>query len=79
MLVVGNPTNTNTLIAVHAAVAGGVPASSFTALTRLDHYRARSALAIRLGVPVSYEYVTSGETAPLYKPQVAAMPLTVLL
>ena len=77
MLVVGNPTNTNTLIAVHAAVAGGLPASSFTALTRLDHYRARSALAIRLGVPVSY--VTSGETTPRYKPQVAALPLTVLL
>ena len=77
MLVVGNPTNTNTLIAVHAAVAGGLPASSFTALTRLDHNRARSALAIRLGVPVSY--VTSGENAPLCKPQVAAMPLTVLL
>lgn len=53
VLVVGNPANTNALIAARAAAAGGLPASSFTALTRLDKNRARAALASRLGAPVA--------------------------
>lgn len=54
MLVVGNPANTNALIAAHAAsAAGGLPRGSFTALTRLDQNRARAALARRLDVPVA--------------------------
>ena len=50
VLVVGNPANTNALIA--AAHAPDVPASRFTAMTRLDHNRAVSQLARKLGVGV---------------------------
>src|SRR6478609_9176024 len=46
--VVGNPANTNALIA--AASARGVPADRFTALTRLDHNRAVGQLAAFLDV-----------------------------
>jgi malate dehydrogenase len=46
VLVVGNPANTNALIAMHAA-KGSVPAERFTAMTRLDHNRAVSMLAGR--------------------------------
>ncbi|MGP6170522.1 malate dehydrogenase [Microbacterium sp. A196] len=49
--VVGNPANTNALIA--AATADGVPADRFTALTRLDENRARAQLAAALDAPVS--------------------------
>lgn len=48
--VVGNPANTNALIA--AASADGVPSERFTALTRLDENRARAQLAQTLGTPV---------------------------
>ncbi len=48
--VVGNPANTNALIA--AASAEGVPTERFAALTRLDENRARAQLAQTLGVPV---------------------------
>lgn len=49
--VVGNPANTNTLIA--AASAGGLSPARFTALTRLDENRARAQLALALDAPVS--------------------------
>lgn len=49
--VVGNPANTNALIA--AASADGVPAERFTALTRLDENRARAQLALTLDAPVA--------------------------
>ena len=48
VVVVGNPANTNALIA--AASADGVPADRFTALTRLDHNRAVGQLADKLEV-----------------------------
>jgi len=48
--VVGNPANTNALIA--AASAEGLPAERFTALTRLDENRARAQLALALAAPV---------------------------
>ncbi|MHC3000569.1 malate dehydrogenase [Microbacterium sp. HJ5] len=48
-VVVGNPANTNALIAAAAAVPG-VPADRFSALTRLDHNRAVGQLAVTLGV-----------------------------
>ena len=48
VVVVGNPANTNALIA--AASARGVPADRFTALTRLDHNRALGQLAAFLDV-----------------------------
>ena len=51
VLVVGNPANTNALIA--AAAADGVPASRFTAMTRLDHNRAVAQVAARYAVPVA--------------------------
>jgi len=51
VLVVGNPANTNALIAqTHAP---DVPAERFTAMTRLDHNRAISQLAAKLGVGVA--------------------------
>jgi len=49
--VVGNPANTNALIA--AANADGVPSDRFTAMVRLDQNRALTQLAQKAGVPVS--------------------------
>jgi malate dehydrogenase len=51
VLVVGNPANTNCLIAM--SHAPDVPRERFTAMTRLDHNRAIAQLAAKLGVPVS--------------------------
>ena len=51
VLVVGNPANTNALIAM--SNADGVPAERFTAMTRLDHNRAVAQLASRTGAAVS--------------------------
>ena len=48
VVVVGNPANTNALIA--AASARGVPSDRFTALTRLDHNRALGQLAAFLDI-----------------------------
>ena len=51
ILVVGNPANTNALIA--ASSAPDVPKERFTAMMRLDHNRAIAQLANKLGRPVS--------------------------
>jgi malate dehydrogenase len=51
VLVVGNPANTNCLIAM--SNADGVPRERFTAMMRLDHNRAIAQLANRLGKGVS--------------------------
>jgi malate dehydrogenase len=51
VLVVGNPANTNALIAQQNAP--DVPADRFTAMTRLDHNRALSQLAAKVNVPVT--------------------------
>ncbi len=51
VLVVGNPANTNCLIAMNNA--GSIPRERFTAMTRLDHNRARAQLAEKAGVPVA--------------------------
>ena len=51
ILVVGNPANTNCLIAL--SNADGVPRERFTAMMRLDHNRATAMLANKLGRPVS--------------------------
>src|SRR4249919_909450 len=51
ILVVGNPANTNALIAM--SNAPDVPRERFTAMMRLDHNRAISQLANKLGKPVS--------------------------
>jgi malate dehydrogenase len=51
VLVVGNPANTNCLIAMRNAP--DVPQERFTAMTRLDHNRAKHQLAAKAGVPVA--------------------------
>ena len=51
VLVVGNPANTNALIA--QAHAPDVPAGRFTAMTRLDHNRALTQVAKKAGVSVT--------------------------
>jgi malate dehydrogenase len=51
VLVVGNPANTNALIAM--SNADGVPRERFTAMTRLDHNRAIAQLASKTGAAVS--------------------------
>ncbi len=51
VLVVGNPANTNCLIAMNNAP--DVPRERFTAMLRLDHNRAIAQLANKLGVPVT--------------------------
>lgn len=50
VLVVGNPCNTNCLIAMHNAP--DVPNDRFYAMTMLDEFRARGQLAIKAGVDV---------------------------
>jgi malate dehydrogenase len=50
VLVVGNPANTNCLIAMRNAP--DVPRERFTAMTRLDHNRAIAQLARKVGAPV---------------------------
>ena len=51
VLVVGNPANTNCLIAMNNA--GSIPRDRFTAMTRLDHNRAMAQIGGKLGVPVT--------------------------
>src|SRR5258706_4500611 len=51
VLVVGNPANTNCLIAMNNA--GAVPRERFTAMTRLDHNRAKAQIAAKTGVQVA--------------------------
>src|SRR6266853_3807146 len=48
ILVVGNPCNTNCLVAYHNG--RDIPHERWTAMTRLDHNRARTALAKKAGV-----------------------------
>jgi len=50
VLVVGNPCNTNCYTAYN--LGKEIPQERWSALTRLDHNRARTALAIKAGVPV---------------------------
>ncbi|MEG0143015.1 MAG: malate dehydrogenase [Akkermansia sp.] len=51
VLVVGNPCNTNSFIAMRNAA--GIPANRFFAMTRLDENRAKSQLADKAGVHVT--------------------------
>jgi malate dehydrogenase len=51
VLVVGNPANTNALIAM--SNADGMDRENFTAMTRLDHNRALGQLARKVGRPVA--------------------------
>ncbi|MGA1732619.1 MAG: malate dehydrogenase, partial [Burkholderiaceae bacterium] len=51
VLVVGNPANTNAYIAMKSAP--DLPRRNFTAMLRLDHNRAASQLAAKMGEPVA--------------------------
>ena len=51
VLITGNPANTNALITMRNAP--DIPAERFNALTRLDHNRAISQLAAKVGAPVT--------------------------
>jgi len=51
VLVVGNPANTNCLIAMRNAA--DIPRERFTSMMRLDHNRAVAQLASKLAVPVA--------------------------
>ena len=51
VIVVGNPANTNALIAMNAAK--NLPRTSFTSMMRLDHNRAVAKLALLTGKPVT--------------------------
>jgi len=51
VLVVGNPANTNCLIAMRSAP--GIAPERFTAMTRLDHNRAKGQVAAKVGRPVA--------------------------
>mmetsp|Transcript_24465 Transcript_24465/g.61532 ORF Transcript_24465/g.61532 Transcript_24465/m.61532 type:complete len:371 (-) Transcript_24465:872-1984(-) len=51
VLVVGNPANTNCLVC--SQFAPSIPKKNFSALTRLDHNRARGQIALKANVPLS--------------------------
>jgi malate dehydrogenase len=51
VFVVGNPCNTNSLIAMHSAP--DIPRNRFYAMTKLDENRARTQLALKANVPVA--------------------------
>ena len=58
VLVVGNPANTNALIA--SACAPSIPKENFSALTRLDQNRATSQIAMKSGVTANCVDVSIG-------------------
>ena len=66
VLVVGNPANTNALIAL--SHAPDVPRERFTAMMRLDHNRAKSQLAAKLGVERLRRHEDDGLGQPLREP-----------
>ncbi|MGE2729124.1 malate dehydrogenase [Mycolicibacterium vaccae] len=70
ILVVGNPANTNALVA--AAHAPDIPRERFTALTRLDHNRAVSAMARHARVSVSeiHKMTIWGNHSPTQYPDI---------
>lgn len=70
VLVVGNPANTNALVA--SAHAPDIPGERFTALTRLDHNRAVAAMARHARVPVTEisKMIIWGNHSPTQYPDV---------
>jgi malate dehydrogenase len=68
VLVVGNPANTNALIAL--SNAADIPSERFTAMTRLDQNRAEAQLADKLGVGVEdvQDLVVWGNHSPTMFP-----------
>lgn len=57
ILVVGNPANTNALIA--AQCCPNIPKENFTALTRLDHNRAQAQIALKLAAKLGKQCIPS--------------------
>ncbi|PAV80073.1 hypothetical protein WR25_25894 [Diploscapter pachys] len=51
VIVVGNPANTNAFICAKYA-AGKIPATNFSAMTRLDHNRALAQVALKTGTTI---------------------------
>jgi len=70
VLVVGNPANTNALIAMNSAP--GLPRANFTSMMRLDHNRAISQLAARTGKSVTdiEKMVVWGNHSPTMYPDI---------
>lgn len=74
VLVVGNPANTNAVIAyAHASQHGDVAPEQFTAMTRLDHNRAAAQVAGKLGLAVGElrKITVWGNHSPTQFPDVA--------
>lgn len=72
-MVVGNPCNTNCLIAMHSAP--DVPQSRFSAMTRLDENRARSQMASKAGVTpdqISHMTIWGNHSGTMYPDYVNA-------
>lgn len=69
-IVVGNPANTNCLIAQH--YAKDIPKENFTAMTRLDHNRALTQLALKTGSSVTdiKNLVVWGNHSPTMYPDI---------
>lgn len=69
-IVVGNPANTNCLIAQH--YAKDIPRENFTAMTRLDHNRALTQLALKTGSRVTdiKKLVVWGNHSPTMYPDI---------
>lgn len=69
-IVVGNPANTNCLILQH--YAKGIPKENFTAMTRLDHNRALTQLALKTNSKVTdiKKLVVWGNHSPTMYPDV---------
>lgn len=69
-IVVGNPANTNALILSH--YAKGIPSANFTAMTRLDHNRALTQLALNTNTPTTqiHKMAIWGNHSPTMYPDV---------
>lgn len=83
VLVVGNPANTNALIA--ASNAPDIPKDRFSAMTRLDHNRALTQAAKKAGVPVDevrrltiWGNHSATQYPDLFHATIAGAPATVL-
>ena len=63
MLVVGNPANTNALITQRTS---DLDPRNFTAMTRLDHNRAKTQIAQKLGATVNDVRVYKGQSWSKY-------------
>ena len=70
VIVVGNPANTNALIAMNTAKS--LPREQFTSMMRLDHNRAKSQLAAKAGRPVDSveKIVVWGNHSPTMYPDI---------